>query len=138
DRVERAPHAEFPVEWKITNFVGLGHKRTRDGLSGVGRGRDNQTILRKSLSQRGDERLRGQRLSDRNRMNPDRRAQARCPLLVQGLWRHVRQETKALAETARIFAIEQGLVDEKGKHRDNRDHEQKAVYETHLSVSRFP
>src|SRR5262249_7913708 len=120
-----------PIEGEIENAVRFGHPRTGDGLPGRGRGRQEQAVFRESRPQRRKERFRRQNLADRNRMNPDRRAQVRPRFYVQ----IVRRQSQSLSEIAKIFAIENRLIREVREQRDKRDGEKKAVDEAHLSVS---
>ncbi len=113
-QVERPPHDERPVEGEIEDRVGGGQAAARDLLAGNRGRRHEQSKARITRFEVGGKRARGQRLADRDGMDPDRF----LVVDVEG----DRQKTEPLPQAGDVLLIADRLVDEVRRYDDKNEH----------------
>ena len=123
-QIERPPHDERPVEREVEHAVDMLQALPRHLLPGDRRRRQEQAQPRILRLEIGRQRARGQRLADRDGMNPDR-------LLAVDVERD-RQEAQPLPQAADVFLVADRLIHEIRRHDDEDGQRQQAVGEVHL------
>ena len=120
---ERAPDDERPIEGEVEDGVGVRETAARDLLARDRRCRDKKSEPRIPGLQIRGEGPGGQRLADRDRMNPDRlfAIDVECN----------REKSEALAEAADVFLIPNRLIQKVGRHDDKEREREDAVDGVH-------